>query len=70
VVGPAAEELGAIYGCDGVVAGGFEGLKFGTIGGEVGAEGLDALDCFVGFGGIELMLGEVGVLVYCAREGC
>ena len=41
-----------------------------AVGGEVGAEGLDALGGFVGFGGVELVLGEVGVLVYGAREGC
>lgn len=66
---PAAEELGAVYDCDGVFAGGFEGVELGAVGGEFGAEGLDALCGFVGFRGVELVLGEVGVLVYDAREG-
>jgi hypothetical protein len=69
VVGSAAEELCAVYGCEGVVAGGFESVELGAIGGEVGAEGLDALGGFVDFGGVELVLGEVGVLIYGAREG-
>lgn len=66
---PAAKELGAVYGREGVFAGGFEGVELGTVGGEIGAEGLDALGGFVGFGRVELVLGEVGVLVYGAREG-
>jgi hypothetical protein len=69
VVGPTAQELGAVYGGEGVFAGGFEGLELGAVGGEVGAEGLDALGSLVCFGGVELVLGEVGVLVYGAREG-
>jgi hypothetical protein len=31
VVGPAAEELGAVYGREGVFAGGFEGLELGPV---------------------------------------
>lgn len=65
----AAEELGAVYGGYRFVAGGFEGVELGTVGGQVGAEGLDALGRFVCLGGVELVLGEIGILVYGAREG-
>ena len=66
---PTAEELGAVYVREGVFTSGFESVELGAVGGEVGAEGLDALGGFVDFGGVELVLGEVGVLIYGAREG-
>lgn len=68
-MGPAAQELGAVNGCEGIFAGGFEGLELGAVGGEVGAEGLNAIGSLVCFGGVELVLGEVRILVYGAREG-
>jgi hypothetical protein len=69
VVGPAAEELGAVYGCERIFTGGFESLELGAVGSEVGAEGLNTLCSLVCFRRVELVLGEVGVLVYGAREG-
>jgi hypothetical protein len=69
MVRPAAEELGAVYGCEGIFASGFESLELGAVGGEVGTEGLNALCGFVCFRRVELVLGKIGVLVYGAREG-
>ena len=65
----ASEQFGAIDGRDCFFTLGFEKVELRAVGGEVGAKGLDALDGLFGLGGVELVFGEVGVLVDSAREG-
>lgn len=53
----AAQQLGAVVGVGGVVARGLEDVEAGAEVGELGAEVADALEGFVLFGRVELLLG-------------
>ena len=53
----------------GFVAGGFEGVELGAEIVQFGAEVAYPFEGFFLFGGVEFLLGELVVLVYCAREG-
>lgn len=68
-VGPAAEQLGAVLGVVGLVAGGLQGLEVAAVLGQLGAEVADALVGFLLLRRVELLLGERGVLVDGLLEG-
>ena len=54
----------------GVFAGGFEGVELGAEVVQFGAEVAYPFEGLFLFRGVEFLLGELVVLVYCAGEGC
>jgi hypothetical protein len=69
MVWPAPKQLAAIRLCCGFFAILLCVLELRLVVCEVVPEICEALGCLLGFLGVELVLGEVGVGVECAREG-
>lgn len=69
MVGPAPKQLAAVRLCCGVFAVLLYALELRLVVCKIMPEICEALGCLLGFLGVELVLGEVGVGVECAREG-